>query len=223
MLRLILFVATLTFGADLGKATFVTGNVYQISKKRERPIRVSQKIKSGCLIKTEQESILEITYNHGTVLRIAENSLVTLDGSEVASSVKMQKGKVWANVKKMTKNNFVVNTPVATAAVRGTVFRVESGADQSSTVALYSGLVDVGPSDTTSIRKTQETTSSWGPPAQIPGPYEVSVDTWIRLKPGTQINIQSDGKYATSDVDDKEESHDAWYLFNQQRDKKIKR
>ena len=50
MLRLILFVATLTFGADLGKATFVTGNVYQISKKRERPIRVSQKIKSGCLI-----------------------------------------------------------------------------------------------------------------------------------------------------------------------------
>lgn len=223
MWKHVFFTALALHAADVGKATFIMGEVTQKNPQGARPVRVNQKIRQGSVITTGHESILEITYEQGTVVRIGENSEITIDGTEWAANVKVQSGKVWANVKKMANSDFRVSTPVATAAVRGTVFRVESGADQNATVALYSGSLDVGPGDTTKVREVKANTGGWGPPTQIAGPYEVSMDTWIKLKPGTQIHVKKDGKYATSDINPTAEGNDAWYLFNQQRDLDLNR
>lgn len=206
--------------APIGKISYLEGEAYIQVKGKEKPLRVSQKIDAGDLIRTGEESIVEVTYDRGTVVRIGEKSKVSLKGDE--AGVEVKEGKVWANVQKLANGQFRVTTPVATAAVRGTVFRVDAEADSSSTIALYEGIVDVGPADTTKIKEKPKATG-WGPPVQVAGPYEVTMEDWIRLDPGSQINVKPTGKYATTGIDAAKEARVQWILFNQQRDKDVQR
>lgn len=213
--------ASLAVAGNLGKVTYVEGEAALVDGSKEKPLKVNQKIDLGDQIRTGTESVVEVTYAKGTVIRIGENSKVVLSGSEAAANTKVSQGKIWANVQKMATGQYRVTTPVATAAVRGTVFRVDAASDSSSTVALYEGKVDVGPADTTKIKSEQPATSGWGPPVEVPGPYEVSMETWIHLEPGKEINVRWGGKFATKEIDQASDAQNKWIQFNQKRDKEL--
>lgn len=221
-IALLFLVAVVAISGPVGKITYVEGIAVLVAGGKEKQLKVNQKIDLGDQIRTGSESVVEITYSKGTVIRIGENSKIVLSGTEVAANAKVSQGKVWANVQKMAAGQFRVTTPVATAAVRGTVFRVEAATDSSSTVALYEGKVDVGPADTTKIKAPAPASpSGWGPPVEVSGPYEVSMETWIHLNPGKEINVRWGGKYATKDIDQAGDSQNKWIQFNQKRDKEL--
>jgi len=219
----VLLAALSCLAGQLGKVSYVEGDVFLVDKGKDKPLKVNQKIDLGDQIRTGQESIVEVTYSQGTVIRIGEKSDVKLTGSEAAGIVQVNGGKVWANVHKLASGQFKVSTPVATAAVRGTVFRVEQGTDSSSTIALYEGKVDVGPSDTTKIKAEQKPANAWGPPTQVAGPYEVTMEEWIHLDPGKEINVRWGGKYATKEISAEQDAQNKWIRFNQLRDQGVVR
>lgn len=116
-----------------------------------RAARTGMPVKIGWDIRTYVESSAELLFASGTVLKISENSVVTLNNAMVNpkagvsnSSVKVATGQVWANVKKLTnaKSTFDFETPTAVASIRGTVLdlRVGRNGDQ---INVYEGLVMV--------------------------------------------------------------------------------
>lgn len=220
----IIFLMAMAFSptwANLARVSYIEGKATIFSGKRERPVRVNTVLKSGDIIKTGSETLLEIQYGKGSVIRIGENAEFTLKGDDNVGGVELNKGRVWANVQKLATGQFGVTTPVATAAVRGTIFRVDADVDSSSTVALYQGKVDVGPPDTTNLQAPAKVDAAWGPPVEVPGPYEVTLETWIRLNPGKQIHVRWGGAYSTSRISESE--GDAWIKWNQTRDEALKR
>jgi len=219
----LLLSANMAMAVQIGKISYVEGDAFLLEKGKEKPLKVNQKIDLGDQIRTGTESVCEVTYTKGTVVRIGEKSEVKLSGTEVASNINVSQGKVWANVQKLASGQFRVTTPVATAAVRGTVFRVDAAQDSSSTVALYEGKVDVGPADTTKIKPEAQATSNWGPPVEVSGPYEVSMETWIHLNPGKEINVRWGGKYATKEISAEQDKQDKWITFNKKRDESVAR
>jgi len=225
MFAMVLFSAVCVMaqaGKSIGKVSYVEGEAFlERGGKGAQKLMVNMKLKQGDVLRTGVESILEVTLGNGTVLRFAEKARGVLNESETSGNVKMESGKLWANVQKMKNGGFSVSTPVATAAVRGTIFRVSSDSAGTS-VALYEGIVDVGPADSTKIKAAQPK-SEWGPPVQVPGPFEVTLDEWVRLKPGKSIQVQSSGKFATGDIDTTQDANDKWVKFNQQRDLSVKR
>jgi hypothetical protein len=209
----------------LGKVAYMEGAAQLIRKGKTKTLRVNMPIRYGDKIVTQGETRVEIVFSSGSVVRVAENSEVLLDGTEAAPNPKVTKGKLWANIQKMNSGRFVVSTKTATAAVRGTVFRVQSESNSSS-VALYEGRVDVGPADTTQIKNTPAPTaepeSAWGPPKEVAPPSEVSLATWVKLDPGKMIQVGWSG-YSVSDIDNTSDSQDAWVRFNQGRDASVSR
>jgi hypothetical protein len=116
-----------------------------------RPARVGMPVKMGWDMRTYVESNAELMFANGTILKIGENSVVTLaklvsDASSGTSSsnVKVGTGQIWANVKKLTsaKSTFEFETPTAVASIRGTKLGISVGTGGTS-VDVYEGLVMV--------------------------------------------------------------------------------
>jgi ferric-dicitrate binding protein FerR (iron transport regulator) len=106
-------------------------------------------VKMGWDLRTYIESSAEIELDNGTVLRVGENSVVTLSkllldkrGNVENSDIKVATGKMWANVKKLTntQSTFEFETPTAVASIRGT--RLGISVNQGGTeIDVYEGLV----------------------------------------------------------------------------------
>ncbi len=116
-----------------------------------RPARVGMPVKTGWDIRTFVESSMELRFESGTVLRIGENSVVTLSNlskdqqaDATNSRVKVATGEVWGNVQKLVnkKSKFDFETPTAVASIRGTRLgiAVKEGA---TAIDVYEGAVAV--------------------------------------------------------------------------------
>ena len=57
-------------------------------------------------------------------------------------------------------------------------------------------------------------------PTQVAGPYEVTLEEWITLVEGMQINLRSDGKYSMFEFDKEADSKDPWVMWNLEQDSK---
>jgi len=232
MLALLLLNLAAFAAPKLGKVKYIEGKAVLEQAGKSKNLRVNMRLKYGDKITTAEETRVEIQFLDGSVVRIGESSEILLAGKPDFPAPQVKKGKLWANIQKMANGQFVVQTEAATAAVRGTVFRVESTKDSLSIVALYNGAVDVGPKDTTTIapKKDSKTTAqgapqvgSWGKPKEVSGPKEVSLEEWVRLDPGQMIEVSWGGKYAVSDIPTDQAAQNAWVQFNQQRDSQIER
>lgn len=166
----------------------------------------------GDQLYTESESFIEIRYHTGAILRMDEKTKIILESSsEKSLATKSPLGKIWVNMKKLTTQGteFQVSTPTATAAIRGTIYKLTTDQDSSSTVDVYDGKVAVGPSDRLKQEQKKEEAQQPGSegvgevpgPEEIPGPYEVSLETWLTIVAGQRIAIRNDGKFAQGDFD----------------------
>jgi hypothetical protein len=130
-----------------GKIAFLMGDVtLQRSGKTDwTPAKISLPVFENDAVKTGKASRCEIELVEDRMLRFDENStalIVTPQGDK--TQIKAKSGAVWINVKKLMnrKSTFEVNTNVATAAIRGTVFAVDCAADKADYL-VFKGAVEV--------------------------------------------------------------------------------
>lgn len=96
------------------------------------------KVKLGDSVKTLQSAKGVMTFYDGTVLRMAENTQITLldiskkdDYQQIL--IYLNSGKIWVNKPKQNvirKTDFVINTNFASYAITGTVFDLEKNGEE---------------------------------------------------------------------------------------------
>lgn len=238
---IILFAALTAFSfspeqSSVGKVSFPLGNVLVLSKgeTRFRKATFNMPVKNGDKVETKKQSRCEITYNDGNIIRIDERSIYTIekatitdDKKEVESSLSI--GKLWANLKKLIrgKDSWKLKSPAAVVAVRGTIYRMNAGADSSTQVLVYEGQVDVRPA--TFGAGQSGLGAAPGPPRQIQaptqvaGPTQVSMRQWFEIiKAQQQIVVRPDGSYAKSDFNLQEDEKLDWVQWNKKRDAEMR-
>jgi hypothetical protein len=218
----VLLLTTLVAAGPFGKISYLEGSSVYVRNGKEKALRVNTMLKQGDVIKTAVETQLEILFSNGTVLRLAEQSELLLDGTENNPKPQVKKGSLWANVQKMATGEMMVGTGTLTAAVRGTIFNVEAK-DSASSVALYEGKVDVGPASFIQGQAPAKPAAAWGPPQEVSGPKEVSLEEWIRINPGQKITVGWGGAYQKEKINPEQDKQNAWIQFNQKRDEEVKR
>ena len=230
---------------EFGKVTLPLGRV-QVQKggtgdfKRAMP-RMS--IHEKDIVKTLAKSRCEITLVGGGKLRIGQNSELEITEANVKPMEKnfgatLKKGDVWVAAKAAfgEKKNVAVRTPTAVAAIRGTKYRAKAGEDESS-VLVYDGKVDVnaaknvidarnqqmrqgGPQGGAAPKFTLGPVTEIQAPTQVAGPYEVSLEDWISLVEGMQINVRKDGKYSMVKFDQDTDAGLDFVKWNKEQDAK---
>lgn len=232
LLALILFAAVVTIFARpagiIGKV-IGTAEVYHVGDKGWKPANTGLKLSAKDQCRTGAASFMEIRWANGGILRIGEKSVLTvsdrIDTSDIAYA-KILSGRVWVAMKKIsgTGQKFSIESPTAVAGIRGTVFRVDVGADTATDVAVYEGKVAVGPGadlqkgvsapDSSARREVKG-------PSEVEGPREVTLREWITIVAGQQIRVERSGTFTTGRIDQKKDSTDAWVKYNRERDAEI--
>ena len=220
-----------TDSQSIGKISFILGGQDDIAIQRAgksdwQNARIYSSIYNGDQITTKDESRCETKLNDKSIIRIGENTTFSFAANQLEKNIsaEIKTGRVWANISKLSiRNNFQVRTPTAVCAVRGTIYRID--ADSSTKVMVYQGAVDVGPlsaakSDSTlpQERKIFQPPHQVQGPTQVPGPFEVSLDQWVRIVAGQQIEVRADGKYYKSKIDKQIDQKDDWVAWNRLRD-----
>jgi len=245
VLFLSLFVLSILFSAyafwqdnSVAKITFPLGNVMVLAKgeKKMQKAGFNHLLYPGDKVQTEKQARCEIKYNDGSIVRIDQQSIYTINKVEVESDKKevessLSLGKLWANIKKLASasDKWFVRSPSAVVAVRGTIYRMETLEDSSSTIAVYEGSVNVGPPTWAPASGTQGQNQGGPPqrvqgPTQIKGPSQVTLKEWLEIvKAQQQIIVKPDGSFQKSDFDLVADAQSSWVKWNQERDKLINR
>ena len=236
------FLSISTAQKRFGKISLPLGRVQVNVGNNWSKAKPNQAVFEGNIIKTETKSRCEITLSGGGKVRIGENSELELNNAQVKPMVKnfnanLKKGNVWVSAKAAfgEKKNIAIRTPTAVAAIRGTVFKARAGNEQSS-IQVYDGSVDVNQAknfleERQNRRKglspnqgTNKPKFRLGPvtevdaPNQISGPFEISLEEWITLAKGMQINVRADGKYHMFEFDEEKDEQDGFVKWNKELD-----
>ncbi len=216
---------------SIGKINFILGNSNDVTIMRTghsawENAKLYSSIYNGDQIKTNKESRCETKLHDQGIIRIGENTTFTFQKDKLNNkfSAEISCGRLWANIRKLNRrSSFQVRTPTAVCSIRGTIYRID--ADSSTKVMVYQGAVDVGPlwavkADTSSSRRSiiHQPPFEVPGPTQVPGPFEVSLDQWVQIVAGQQIEVRSDGKYHKSKIDEKHDKEDEWVNWNKGRD-----
>lgn len=216
---------------SMGKINFLLGkpddvNILHCQETKWSNAKLFSQVFNGDQIKTKAESRCEIKLNDQSLIRIGEKTAFTLnkDNLNEKFNSEIKKGRLWANIRKLNKKRkFQLRTPTAVCSIRGTIYRVD--ADSSTKILVYEGAVDVGPlsatgTDSTAPRekKMYQPPHEVPGPTQVPGPFEVTLDQWVQIVAGYQIEVRADGKYHKSKINDSIDGQDDWVKWNLERD-----
>jgi len=224
-----------------GKISLPLGKV-EVSTAENKWSRAkpNQPVFEGNVIRTQVKSRCEITLTGGGKLRIGEQSELELNEADVKPMAKsfnanLKKGNIWVSAKAAfgEKKNIAVRTPTAVAAIRGTKYRAKAGDDESS-VLVYDGKVDVNQAKNYIEERKEKrkglapknTPFKLGPvteikaPTQVSGPYEITLEEWVTLAEGMQINIRKDGKYSMFEFDQSADGDLDFVKWNKEQDAK---
>jgi len=224
-----------------GKITLPLGKVdVSTAENKWSRAKPNQPVFEGNVIRTQVKSRCEITLTGGGKLRIGEQSELELNEADVKPMSKnfnanLKKGNIWVSAKAAfgEKKNIAVRTPTAVAAIRGTKYRAKAGDDESS-VLVYDGKVDVNQAKNYIEERKEKrkglapknTPFKLGPvteikaPTQVSGPYEITLEEWVTLAEGMQINIRKDGKYSMFEFDQSADGDLDFVKWNKEQDAK---
>ena len=231
-----------TTGNEFGKISLPLGKVSVKKPKMDNWGRAlpGQKVFVGDHIRTLSKSRCEITLKTGGKVRIGEHSELELGRADIKPMEKnynanLKKGNIWVSAKAAfgEKKNVSVRTPTAVAAIRGTKYRAAADSAESS-VLIYEGVVDVNAAKNVAEpqgkgeKDTQKGKPKFklgpveevGAPTEVPGPYEVSLEDWIKLAEGWQINVRKDGKYSLFEFDKTADGELDFVKWNKEQDAK---
>ena len=228
-------------GQKFGKISLPLGKVQFKSESSDwKKAKPNQPVFEGTVIRTQAKSRCEIILTGGGKIRLGENSELELNDADVKPMVKnfnanLKKGNIWVSAKAAfgEKKNIAIRTPTAVAAIRGTKFRAKAGENESS-VLVYDGKVDVNQAKNyiEERKEKRKGLGQGGPggkpkftlgpvtevkaPTQVSGPYEVTLEEWVTLAEGMQINIRADGKFHMFEFDQTKDAEDEFVKWNQE-------
>lgn len=101
---------------------------------------------SGDKVKTGDNSFVVIKFIENSILRLQENSEITVRGEvgankEFSKNVYLERGELGFNVKKQENEKFEFTTPTSVASIRGTEGLLINGGDSGSVLILGFGIV----------------------------------------------------------------------------------
>jgi hypothetical protein len=217
---------------DTAAVSFLEGKA-EYKKKDDtkwNPLKKDEILKEGDEVKTLEKARLELTLSDKSMMRFAENSsfIITQLKSQKgekggATNVKLLFGKFYGNVSKFTKKDseFKIETKVAVAGVRGTIYRVDMEKDNSYLTRVYEGKIEVA----NPPYEIPKPSAVGGPqpvpgPSQIEGPKRVTLDEWIEIIGALQqFTIAPDGTRKKEKFSLEEDMKLDWVKWNMERDK----
>ena len=222
--------------ATQGVVTYVEGQA-KLTKKgatTSKKLSANVVVSPGDLIKTGDDGRVELIINRETVVRMKENTELTIDAfrdlatQEGKTSLDFSLGSVWSKVKKFKDNisRFELEMPTAIAGVHGTVYQTTVGKDKSAEVKVYDGEVAVNGKSNKKDTDTKKSNKIIVPqevlgPQEVAGPKEISMDEWTKIVRAMQsIKIDKNG-VPTDPTNFKKSPDDSWVKWNEERDKRI--
>jgi hypothetical protein len=132
---------------------FKKGNTFLVRDNKKSEIQPNTIIQENDVIKTENDSYVNLQLSNGVIVRIGANSQVTLNqvlrkDNQEEYNLQLSQGEVLSKVEKDKKKQIKldIQSPTAIASVRGTEFLVESKSN-STTIAVNEGKVEVSSID----------------------------------------------------------------------------
>ena len=234
MTSVIMIISTLfltdIYAGSVAKIKRIEGKVSVLKKGSEkwRTAHVNTPLNVGDAVYSRKESLVEVVYNSGAILRMDENTkIIITEMTDKGLKTKTPLGNIWANMRKLvvSKKEFELESPTATAAIRGTVFQMNTKKDSSTDVSVYEGKVSVGPSKKEEVKKPAEPKGMHEVPGpeEIPGPYEVTLEQWRMIVAGQMISVNKEGKFSEKKFDREKASEDDFVKKNLEWDKELEK
>jgi len=162
------------------KLKFFKGNVHKGDNSSNWKIirQVGTILLQSDKIRTDHNSKAEIQFDNGSLLRVLDNSVVSLNNynrSNGGINVNLKKGSIFANVNKLRRGSqFKISTVTAVVGVRGTQFYVSIDENNKMKVEVYRGEVEVlAGKRSVSVKKGYETIIINGKTPMTPRPIQV--------------------------------------------------
>jgi len=136
----------------VARVSEVSGTVSVIRKGEEdaQPLGERRLVQAGEQLSTGPVGECTLNWIDGTRIRMEPGTELTVQKCQVhrgaeESAFRLDIGKIWIRVLRVLsqQDKFLINTPTATAGVRGTMFAVEVAADGSTEISVYEGQVTV--------------------------------------------------------------------------------
>jgi hypothetical protein len=143
VLTAIFLFSTNSFAA---KISFMAGDVKVVKGGKTAAAQFQMELNTGDVIKTGRGAFADISYDDGTVVKVKENSSVTIGNKneQGSDSVSVTSGTVSAKFAKLQKDSVrKVYTPTTVCAVRGTEFDVAVSESADSKVQMTEGSLEV--------------------------------------------------------------------------------
>ncbi len=140
-------IATMGFRSENAVVALVTKVVQQVTRKTETTdwtkAAKGDMLNGGDAVKTGDQSLAVLKFMlDNSVLRVREQSEVTLNRAVSARSVDVRKGGLGFDIRKQQENEqFRFTTPTAVASIRGTRGKLSGGKD-GDTLIVVEGLVN---------------------------------------------------------------------------------
>jgi hypothetical protein len=130
---------------------------------QQRPAEVRQDLKAGDVLRTNAAGTLAIVFADRTQIRVGRNSTLVVKQVRqgAPSSVSLQRGSLWARSPRGA-SQLSVETPSATAAIRGTEYSIVASEEQT-TLTVVEGVVDFfNPQGRLEVREGQSAAARLG-------------------------------------------------------------
>lgn len=202
--------------------------------KEAAPAQVNMVLGAGDQVQVGEGGRLEIMTTGPRLIRLSQfsnlavSSLLTdpADKSLVAR-FRLFVGRLWGKVLMMRQkkgHNLYVGSPTAVVGIRGTAYDMDVAQDQSTTVRVYEGQVEVynpmQKPEPGAPPKPYEKPHKVQGPSKVAGPHRVTQEEWeqIVLKQYQEVRITSEGITKPRDFDYWRERESDWVKWNEQRD-----
>lgn len=193
-----------------------------------KPATVNLILKPNDEITTGTDGRAELVLDNRSVMRLAANSQLKIIALRRATtstannayqaSFSLSVGSIWTRVTLFLDKppKIEVKLPTAIAGVQGTIYRATVAADSTTRVRVYEGTVSVR------ANPLGNAPQRIGPPQQIPGPRQITVEEWIKMvRAYHELVIAKNGKPSEPRPFTDEGADLAWARWNQARDRDL--
>lgn len=109
-------------------------------------VDIAQDLLPGDVLRTGPYGLLAILFRDETQIRLHHNSIMQVKeigarGSSIGSLLRLEVGSIWSRAKPVA-NGLEIETPAATAAIRGTDWALSVASDGATTLTVLSGRVE---------------------------------------------------------------------------------
>jgi len=207
-----------------GVVTVVQGQVNKrLTTGKWHGLRQKSKVETGERVRTYEKSLAEISLHSSQKIRLGPDTTIDFthvfeEGEKKVSELDLMDGDMWAEVDELEgDSSFQVNSSLAHATVRGTIFSLHADGDKS-TLNVYRGSVAVVGQQAVGGGAggwAWKQPGSDAGPREVAGPKEISMHAWLQVvKTMQQIVVSRDGSWQVRDIDPNEDFTARWMQWN---------